>query len=757
MIAFECPGCTKPLEANRAFAGFDTRCLRCGTVIRVPSKSGEEAETLARSGLPKPRPSAPPPPPPPPAPKLAPPPMLDLEPVPSTSTTATLEPPVPPKRRSLKAEVVPETTTDLPAQPTAKAKRNKKVMGGAIGGLLVAGTLAALGLSGKSEKPTAKRIDPPPAQRKEESPAPTPPPPPKNVEPTPAPALTLEVAPLPRAIRPAVDSEMTAAAMLLEYGESPQATDLKYEGRDLLIRGVYQQHALGKVTILSGDERSVPIAFTLLPPTEFKSGELLPDPGLKPGQPVVLRGTYRPGCRFTEATIELTDSPAERAYSGKSVCLDGAIIRAVIAPTGSAPYPMLVLEPPATDSKVAVTCCFKVSDLDEVMKLKPGQKLDVRGRCSGRSFTAVRLDNCSLVTPDNAPSAEVARLAASDFFNEYESDLLAAPRVNPRDPALELLPVTAEGLGHAYQVDPRSANITYRNKAVQLSGYVKERHAATRMLVLQCGTDTTFSVAAVFSPAAFDALTDEKTLVIRGVCSGLVGGYVRIESAEYAETGSGAAALRTDVDFLPYRLGKEYIADQVMPGRGKESPIKRMAIRFNGGDEIHVVVQKSGTILGNTLFRDPAPEPKWNPYAAKSPALARHHRVRDGVVEIGQGHIVGDKEKREVAEFWEPVLKSGLKRGQSWSAKFPDGRVATYTVVGFAKHGDADQLEIKRVLRNPTDPTRWEETASTYVKDIGEIRRIVTHKNDHSESVVVSEMRLVSDGQQFELRTQPKK
>jgi hypothetical protein len=749
MIAFECPGCTKPLEANRAFAGFDTRCLRCGTLIRVPSKSGDEAETLARSGMPKPRPSAP---------QSAPASGLESEPIPSgnSAATSTLESPALPKRRSLKAEVVPEEAADAPA-PVVAAKpkwSKKKVVGASIGGFVVVGALAAFGLSGKSEKPAPKRADPPPTvQRKEEPPAPTPPP--KNHEPPPA--LALQVAPLPRALRPAVEGEMTAAAMLLEYGESPQATDLKYDGRDLLIRGVYQQHMLGKVTILPGDERTVPITFSLSPPSEIKGGDLLPDPGLKPGQPVVLRGTYRPGCRFTEATVELTDSPAQRAYAGKSVYLEGAIVRAVIAPTGSAPYPSLVLEPHATDSKISVTCCFKVSDLADVMKLKTGQKVDVRGRCSGRTFSAVRLDNCSLATPENAPGAEVIRLPANAFFTEYEADLLAAPRVNPRDPALELLPVTAEGLGHAYQVDPRSANITYRNKAVQLSGYVKERHAATRMLVLQCGTDTTFSVAAIFSPAAFDALTDEKTLVIRGVCSGLVGGYVRIESAEYAEAAIGSAALRTDVEFLPYRLGKEYIVDQVAPGRGKESQIKRMAIRFNGNEQIHVIVQKSGTIPGNTLFRDPAPEPKWNAYAAKFPPLGRHHRINDGVVEIGQPVVLGDK--KEVTEFWEPVLKSGLKRGQSWSAKFPDGRVATYTVVGFTKLGDADQLDIKRVLRSPTDPTRWEETASSYVRGIGEIRRIVTNRNDHNESVVISESRLVSDGSTpaSELRTDPKK
>ena len=277
------------------------------------------------------------------------------------------------------------------------------------------------------------------------------------------------------------------------------------------------------------------------------------------------------------------------------------------------------------------------------------------------------------------------------------------------------------------------------------------------MLVLQCGTDTTYSVAAIFSPAAFDALPEEKTMVLRGVCSGLFGGYIRIDSAEYAETGAGAAALRTDVEFLPYRLGKEYIVEQLTPSRGKESPIKRMAIRFTGNDQIQVVVLKSGTFAGTSLFRDPRPEPKWAAATPKFPLLSRQFRQRDGVVEIGQPFTAA--EKKELSEFWEPVLKSGLKRGQSWSARFPNGRHATYTVMGFSKQPgtDVDQLDIRRTLRDPMDPTRWEESTSTYVRGVGEIRRIVSNRNDRNESVVLSETRLVSDGSQQELTSQPKK
>ena len=751
MIEFACPGCTKPLEANRAFAGFETRCLRCGTVIRIPPKSGDAAPTLTSAGLPKPRRAA--------ASQLpqepddsAPEQESGLEPGPA-SATATLEEPPLAKRRSLKAEREPEPVGEAPAEAPpvvatgANKRKKQKIIGGSAAGAILVIVLLVVAFSGKSPKPALKNDTPAPAPKKEEQP-----PPPKKEEPKKV--VVYEPAPMPRAVRPAVEYELTAAALLLEYGEAPPAADLKYDGKDLLIRGVFHSYSLGKVTLVPNEEKSTPLSFTLLPPVEFRTGELLPNPGLTPGQPVVLRGTYRTGCRFTEATVEVADSPADKAFLNKSVCLDGAVIRSVNSPTGSVPFPSLTLEPPATDSKFNLTCYFKSSDLDEVMRLKPGQRIDIRGRCSGRSYASVRLDNCAIVTPENAPGSEVTRLPADAFFTECEADLLAYPRVNLKNPAIELMPVTAEGLGHAYQVDPRSANLTYRNKAVQLSGYVKEKHAATRMLVLQCGTDSAYSVAAVFSPRAFDALPEDRNVVVRGVCSGVSGGYIRVDSAESAETG-GATALRTDVEFLPYRLGKEHIVDQITPSNRKDCPIKRMAIRFGGDDMIQIALLKQGTFPGTSLLRDPLPEPKWTTYIPKLPPQVRRYRVRDGVVEIGQPFVAGEKKE----EFWEPIIKSALKKGQSWSVRFPDGKMATYTVMNLTKvEGKPEQLETKRTLRDPMDPTRWEETGSTYVRGVGEVRRIITARTDRNEAVVLSETRLVTDGAPpAELKTDPKK
>jgi hypothetical protein len=751
MIEFVCPGCTKSYEANRAFIGFETRCLRCGTVVQIPRRSGATpaASTLTTmaakgNGLVASRKT-----------------VLNAKPtraherietgMNSVTPTATLSPP---RRRPMQAQKAPlEPELPIPSLPEQaavegpftdvirKRKRKQWIIGGSAGGALLVAVLIIAFSGGKAPKPVAKADPPPP--RKEE-PKPEPPPKPPQAAPT------YEPAPLPRVVRPAVEAELTAAALLLEYGEGPPNCDLKYAGKDLLIRGVFQNHRLGKLTLVPSDEKSTPLHFSLLPPAD--PNEFLAEPNLLSGQAVSIRGTYRAGCRFTEATIEPGEARADRFYLNKPVCLEGAIIRSVNAPTGAVPFPTLTLEPFFTDSKLNVTCFFKSSDLNDVIRLKPGARVNVIGRCAGRSFTSVRIDNCAIANPDEPPGAETIRIPSDVFFTEYEADLLPFARVNMKEPSIELLPVTAEGLGHAYQFDPRSANLQYRNKAVQVSGTVKERHANARMIVLQCGTETTFSVSVVFSQAAFAQVPEDRNIVVKGVCSGLSGGYVRIDCGEYAET-DGLKALRTEVEYLPYRLGKEHIVDQIVPGRGKTSPIRRLAVRFAGDDLIQVALLKAGTLSGATLLQDPLPEVKWSSTSlAKQPPQVRRYRIRDGVVEIGQPFMA--TEKREVQEFWEPVLKAGMKRGQFWSVRFPDGKLATYTVMGFSKdEAGIDRLEIKRTLRDLNDPTRWEETAVTYLHGIGEVRRIVTNRTERGEAAVLGESRFVTDGLPREPRT----
>ena len=224
MIEFICPGCTKNFEANRAFVGFETRCLRCGTVILIPIQTGETPATLSSKSLPTPKPAARRPVPTPRHETAT----TDLDDSPdhsggtATATANAVAPPVP-RRRALRAEPTPETSTPVVSEPTvdvvvrptsdtSRARKKKQwIIGGSVGGVLLIASLA-YAFSGKTPKATPRQDPPPPAPKQE---TPTPPPP------TPKAPTVYEIAPMPRAVRPPVEYELTAAALLLEYGEGP--------------------------------------------------------------------------------------------------------------------------------------------------------------------------------------------------------------------------------------------------------------------------------------------------------------------------------------------------------------------------------------------------------------------------------------------------------------------------------------------------------------------------------------------------------
>lgn len=762
MIEFACPGCTKSHEANRAFAGFDVRCLRCGTLMCVPTRSGGVPTVLAGGKVPRPpasRPAAPRPP----APRaardgsaddLS----LDSAPLPpparpsfQTEPLAPAAPPAPP------TPAVAEAVSPPVGKSAAKRRRKQKQLAG-VGSIVLIVISGVLALA--FPKNSKKRTEPsssPPVQREQPKEEPAPPAP---KPPTPKSPVSLEVAPMPRVARPPVEYERTAAALSTEYAEDPAACDHLYAGKGVFLRGVFHQYRLGTITLSSSPGRTGPaLSATLALPTEVAPGApLLTDPGLVPGQPVAVRGTYTAGCKLVDCTVEQTDAPADRLYLGKSVCLEGAIVRAVNPPTGSVPVPAVVLDPPITNAEVMVTCYFKLSDRDQLDRLKPGDRINVRGRCSGRSYTAVRLDNCSLVAAEDTTSGCV-HVPAGAFFLEYEADLLTGPRWDPRDASVEPLPVTAEGLAGAFQADIRAANATYRHKSVRLTGTVLRRQTDARTLILETGTDCRYQVAVVFSAAGFAAVPDDREVVVRGTCSGVWNGsFVRIDSGEASPV--DPTAPRTHLDFLPYRTGAECTYEFVQRARPRDNPIARLTVRFSGDDLLEIRQVRVGTFPGVTLFAEVPPAPRWSGDSGQKTLLdTRRYRVRDGVVEIGLIHKPEPGAKKEPQLYWEPVLKAGLKAGQSWSARPPDGRLATYTVAGFSKDAAGRELvEVRRVLRTPTDATRWEEASIVYARGVGEIKRVATSRTDKGEAFVVSEMKLVGDGSPMtELKSEPKK
>ena len=50
--------------------------------------------------------------------------------------------------------------------------------------------------------------------------------------------------------------------------------------------------------------------------------------------------------------------------------------------------------------------------------------------------------------------------------------------------------------------------------------------------------------------------------------------------------------------------------------------------------------------------------------------------------------------------WWDPILKFGSRKGDTWSSTLPDGCIVTYTGVRFGTDfNDRNTVEIQRVLK----------------------------------------------------------
>jgi hypothetical protein len=247
----------------------------------------------------------------------------------------------------------------------------------------------------------------------------------------------------------------------------------------------------------------------------------------------------------------------------------------------------------------------------------------------------------------------------------------------------------------------------------------------------------------VFAAAEYAKIPDEESLLIQGTCSGVWNrGYVRIDGS--VASIFGPATPRTELNYFPYREDQQHQVDTVQFGKSRSDPAQRYNIRFLKEDIIEVTQVRIGSFAGTSLFAGDAPPIRWTRESRSSPQITRY-RARNGQIEIGQ--MVTKRGESTPELFWEPVLKAGLKVGQSWPARFPDGQLATYTVSSFGKdEAGRETVEIRRALRNPMQAATWEEAATTYARSVGQIKRIVTLHNEKGETTVVSESRLVRDG-----------
>ena len=614
--------------------------------------------------------------------------------------------------------------------------------------VILIGVVLYLGFSSSPPPPELPPEPLPPPPKKEE------PPPPKKVDPS-----KPEVAPPPRLVVVRVEPPFTAARFLLDRAANPAAFDAMYIDKQVTIHGVCGRAIPGVIELSDREVYEADPTGGIICTLQKKEKEEAAGPLMQSGRPVTIRGIYQPPVGATFGSrISLTDSevvgttcPGDDLYRDKEVLIAGLVRSVTVAEDGG--LPTVSLERPTTTTPITVQGIFRASQAAEVAKLKPGQPVLLRGRCSGRIYKNVRLDNCSLVNPLGPPDTTVIAVTADRFCAIYEVDLLPAPRPTAETFAV---PVTAEQLVTAFEADPKAAAGLYRFRPVRLTSPILSSTPSSRTVVFEVGTTHRLQVNAAFTATAFKAVRpDDTTLTIRGTCTGVHGTTIRIEDAEVVDPDATNPATHTVAEYLPFKPGRELLYDLLQPvnmpqpgGKPKEPVIQRWSLKCVEPDQIRSTLVRVGTFPGTTLFADPPVEPKWikekEPAKSKTPPppppmMVSRYRVRENTIEVAQPPAPG-----QAQPFWDPVLQIGLKKGNSWSADMPGGRIVQYTVVAFTKDdAGRNQLEIKRVVRNPENASRWEESAILYVHGLGEVRRTTTVRAAMGDPVVIAEMRLV--------------
>jgi hypothetical protein len=791
MIEFTCPGCLSQAVANAAFSGMRARCIVCGAFIRIPARSGE---TAALSG---PSPGAAPPagdfggPRPPrslrprsdgelvvlserddasdpddlgftadehepdaPDSSVS---LEELEPDPDAFALEPSEPEQAGGDESGAAEGEldgklawdePEEEEEPPpveddraraaeeeaARKKAKKKRLFMIVGGSVAAALA--IVLVVVLSG-DKKPTLPA--PPGGPTETAKPLPKEPPPKPKEEPPKA----KEAAPAPAA--PEV-RQYTVQQLLAERGANPTSFDKQFDKQPFVLRGFLARTKDGVGYLADGPtDPGIPcvplLGVGFAPAPEFGP--------LRTGQGVAVGGVYAPGPRLVGCRVVESGLGADPQYRDKDVEVAGVIASidgGTGAPGGPGALPSVTLDTFLTDCPVAVKFVFRKSEREKLQLRAPGQPVAIRGRCAGRLFRTVLFDDCLLLEGGDPEIPGVLRVSSAKLVADYEGDMLKAPRPDPlTNPPTQ---IGADALAGAFGANERAATAKFGNTFVCVTGRVVQRTPGSGQLVMEAGTTHKYQVLLRFIPLKY-AQVPELNVPIKvvGVCAGVTAGpqpYVVLENCQYTDPEKPDPMKRITPGYFPFERDREYVFDVLSPGpaAAKEHPIRQVRVKCVEPDLIQTLALRQGTFPKTTFMGEEAAQPKWTKDFTTLPKnVPETSQVR--ITDAGVETRLRPPPPAVAPPIWEPVLKFGARKDETWSGLTSDGRLVVCKVVSFARDAvGRPTLEVLRVVKNPRDP-RWEETLITYKHGVGEVRRVTVQFGGAGTGTVIRETRLV--------------
>ena len=745
VIPYRCPVCKVKRTALAEFAGKKAKCLQCGSSFRIPTAAVAAAED-------------------------------DIDALAAQQESRVTKLPADPPSERFPGDGI-DTDMDypsLPAEPPAKKSRPKWLVPAAGGAVVLAAVAAAFFLLAGDPPPPPKKAPPPPAADDDDKPAP----PPEAAATTPPPVVA---APVVVPIAPEPPVVMTADHLFAEYTAAKDDANGKYAGRILEVSGVCLSSRDGRVAFVNNNDAgedvvtgvtafvpglakrpdgfaevvaavAAPAAVAARPPAD-------PDPALapKPNRPVTVRGKYRIDADLGQCELVSTQAPADPKYLGRRLVVEGAIDATVEVPDNPTGPVAVYLEPPTTVCRTQLACYFRPTAAAQLRSLRRGQVVTVQGDCTGRDRRTVRLDDCTLTA---APPG-VVPVAAGRLMADYEADILADP---PVDLAQKPLPVSVAALAAAFQADPAGARKQYGRRVLEVSGVVVARTVGSRTVGFETPTTTDVRVSAAFGTAQFAKVpADATTLTVRGVYFGGPARQVRLDLAEVVAGPEPDAADVVTEDFLPAVPSSEWqvvrvnypelFAQPVAARPGKAAPktpkvtaaqAVRLVYRVTEAGRVRSYPVQAGEFAGKSILAPDAPPVKWvGPPAAPGVRFDEFaYRVTPTAVEIGTaGPPPAAGGAAPVA--WQPVLRLGLKPGQTWTYESAAGVQTTAKVA--ALFADPAGRPACRVESESTDPKVKgvrNETTVVYVKGVGEVSRTSSMHYANGGSRLVYEQKI---------------
>jgi hypothetical protein len=475
--------------------------------------------------------------------------------------------------------------------------------------------------------------------------------------------------------------------------------------------------------------------------------DLKPWTALRKGEPFTVRGIHIKDGLLRSCQLRELSAVADEHHRGRELEVTG-VIDVVLVPDGKdVLYPTVRLEG-ETFGQVTIECLFRKEDEAEVRKLKPGSPITIRGTCNGRHRRKswyVRLDNCR-VESSTAPVGKMVRLPAGALARAYESDLRTAPL--PDWGKEERLPGTlaVEQLDGELKASRPALEAKYLYRIFTVTG--RRLYRKGRELILESrNTDQPLRIVCRFDRHAV-TFADEggPNPVVRGFCTGLVAGAVRLDNAEMVlPPGSKDSGLWLTADFLPHKVGRIMTYDlAVFPMIGKRSPVvvrQKWFERAKG--QIETMTTHKGYLSGRSMLDAPDPgawfkEARTKP--ARLPGPVYEHRTSAGFIEVGRRMT---NTKGKVVTVWAPVLKLGARTGESWTWAHEHDEY-TWTVVGFGqRRGQPCVTVLEKVTSNVNDQQMLREVKHVYVKDLGQVERRETIQLTSKDKRIVAELRLI--------------